>query len=155
MNKKQDVIDKFVIKELSKELKNWFIIQDKNDYLLFNQFKIVNRNSHYEVLHLNNSLTERFYNLKNAVTWCICEKLKKYDDSETIRNLDRKIENYKTSESIHKKLLIKTKEKSQKEIYYIKFVEDVKQKTLAQKEMENYINISRYWLNKKLNELTQ
>lgn len=152
---KQDVIDNFVIKELNKELKNWFIIQENNGYLLFNQFKIVPKHSQYKVIHLNNSIVENFYNLKNAVTWCICEKLKKYDDSEAIKNLDRKIENFKTSEIIHKKLLYKTNEKTQREIYYIKFIEDVKQKTLAQKEMENYINISRYWLNKKLNELTQ
>jgi len=152
---KQDVIDNFIIKELSKELKNWFIIQENVGYLLFNQFKIIQKNSHYEVIHLNNSLVEKFYNLKNAVTWCICEKLKKYDDSEAIKNLDRKIENYKTNELIHKRLYYKATEKNQREIYYIKFIEDVKQKTLAQKEMETYINISRYWLNKKLNELTQ
>ena len=152
---KQDVIDNFVIKELNKELKNWFIIQENNGYLLFNQFKIISKNSYFKVIHLNNSLVEKFYNLKNAVTWCICEKLKKYDDSEAIKNLDRKIENYKTSEVIHKRLYYKAYEKNQRDIYYIKFIEDVKQKTLAQKEMENYINISRYWLNKKLNELTQ
>lgn len=154
--KKEILIENFVVKELNQKVKNWFIIQNtENEYLLFNEFKIVKTNVNFEVHHTKNSLCFTFFSLKNAVTYCICEKFKKYYDSECVKNLDRRLENYSFSQELHKRLFDKCKEGERKLVYLHKFQEDIAQKKKAAEEMNYFISLSRQWLNEKLNSIVK
>lgn len=149
---KQNLLEKFIIKELDK-VKDLFIIQlSENSYMLFNKFIITKEKRQYAIKNLANSQVVKFYQLKHATTWCIFENFKLYNEALDIENLDRKIENYIASMEYHKKLSKKTKDQQQKILYLIKLNEDIFLKKACVDEMEKHINISKYWLNKRYKE---
>jgi hypothetical protein len=149
---KQNLLEKFVIKELDK-VKDLFIIQlSENSYMLFNKFIITKEKRLYVIKNLGNSHIVKFYQLKHATTWCIFENFKLYNEALDIENLDRKIENHTASMEYHKKLSQKTKDPQQKILYLIKLNEDIFLKKACVEEMEKHINISKYWLNKRYKE---
>lgn len=153
MNKDQLISD-FVSKQLNHNLKKWFIMQlTDTEYCLFNEYHILKEGDRFKVIHLNNSIVREFYSLKHAVTYCICEKLKKYYDSERIINLDRRIQHCMSNELLHKKLLVSTKDNMKKDLYLTKYNEDLYQKKLAQERMNYYAVMSKRWLNEKLDSL--
>ena len=154
--KKQQIIDNFIVKEFNKNLKNWFILQnDDGTYLLFNKFHIVNENKKFLVYQLTNSVIETFNDVKNAVTWCIFEKLGKYYEAEEVKNLDRKLETICVNQIRHNYLIRNTKEKQQRILYFTKLTEELAKKKVTEEQLDFYINTSRYWLDKRLKELTQ
>lgn len=150
---KQNILENFILKQINK-VRDLFIIQlDNNKHMLFDKFIVTKKaKTNYTVNYLYNNSAANFHNLKHAVTYCIYEKVGKYNEANVIVELDRKIENCLSNIEYYKRLCKTTSDRDQKLLYLTKLNEYIFRKKACEDEIEKHINISRYWLNKKYEE---
>lgn len=146
----EEKIYKFLSKELTKDLRDFTILQEQtNSYLLFNTYKVYKRNVTWCIQHTRTDDIVIFNHLRSAMTYCIFENSQKYQDSIYVKNLDRIISDNEFSLDLYKNLAKKTDDVDQKTLYYTKLAEHTIKKKKAVEELDKLINISRTLMNKK------
>ncbi len=138
-------LEKFFNRELTSALKDVMIINDGgNNYELFGKYYVSPTPSGYFKVTLKTTHDEyEFANVRNAVTWCIFDNVKKYSDANRIKDLDLKLCSMEVDLAIHKKMVKNTKDTNNKWIYIIKLQEDTLKKKMMLNEMSSYINTSK------------
>ena len=140
---------------LKKKINKLFIVrEDDGSYNLFGKFTIVPVNNLYKVLNLNEEKTYMFSSLKNAVTYCVFEKNNKKKETNRIIDLDESIGSLEMQILQYIRLLKKAND-SNKEIYSAKITECKHKRALAIKELERYINDSKYYQTREFKENQQ
>ena len=141
MNKNIETkVTNFFIREMNSVTGDLSIFKNEDgNYELFNRYKITRIDSNlFEVIGLYGDSKSIFSNLKNAVTWCIYEKRKKWQISSRVAELDAKISGLEVSMSIIKRLIAKETNLDAKFLHMIKFNEEkLKRKTMLA-ELEGY-----------------
>ena len=119
-------------------------------YQLFNKYHIRKRGDNDIIVSLNNGDDiNSFFNLKNAVCWCVFDKLGKYVSAKRIIDLDRHLTSIEVHISIHSKMFKKSKKTEDKLIYLAKLNEDKHKKRYMSEELSNYIRDSYAWQQKR------
>jgi len=147
----QDRIDLFIHKEYKKDLINCSIIKEGRSILLFNRYKISPTNIGYKVDMLRSSSNITFFDIKNALTYCIFENYQNYSEANHVVNLDRIINNYEFNVKLQQKMINNKISKDQKTIHLSKLLENLSKKKQAKEQMDKLINISRTLLLNKFN----
>lgn len=144
-------IEKFLQKELASGLNDICIIDYGNGtFELFNQYTVKkDALGLYTVNHILIFVEQKFSSLKNAFTWCIFHKNKRFTDSKRIEELDMQLNSIAVRMFQQKKLLGKSKDLEHKLIYTAKLHEEKIKKNRMLKELSQYINISKQWQTKK------
>lgn len=147
----QTKIEKFLQKELNSDLKDICIVEYANGaFELFNEYLIKrDDNGVYQVNLLLLFEKHIFSSLKNAVTWCIFHKYKRYYNTKRIEELDLKLSSINISMTQQKKILSKIKDLDHRLIYIAKLHESRIKRNSMLKELTSYINISKKWQTKK------
>lgn len=115
-------------------------------YNLFNKYYIKKKNENDIVVSLiNGDNINSFYNLKNAVCWCVFDKLGKYGLADRVVNLDLSLSSVEVHIAIHSKLFKKAKKTEDKLIYLAKLNQDKLQKKAMSEELSQYIRDSYTW----------
>lgn len=151
MNKK---VKNFIMHEISTGVGDLlFVKNDDGSVFLLNKYTIKPlKNGYFKLTMTTRDHVYFFSSMKNAVTWCIYDKKMKYAGAARIRELDMLLTSLATSMEIHKKLIFKTEDKQSKLIYTAKLNEEQMKKRTLQKEMDSYVNMSKYWQTKKFIE---
>lgn len=136
--------EKFFERELS-SIKDIVVFADGDGtYELFGKYKIYPvKGGYYKVNIFNTDTIHEFVNVKNAVTWCTFDNVKKYHEANRIKDLDLRLCSMEVDIAIHQKLANKTKDKNNRWIYITKYEEDVLKKKQMLKELNSYINTSK------------
>ena len=143
------------INVLKKKINKLFIVkEDDGTYNLFGKFIILPINDLYKVQNLNEDRTYIFSSLKNAVTYCVFEKNNKKRETCRIIDLDETIGSLEMKILQYTKLLKKADEAGN-EIYSAKITESRYKRALAIRELEGYINDSKYYQSKEFKENQQ
>lgn len=141
---------------LKKKIKELFITREDNgSYSLFGRYNI-NRDhmgSYQVTLHGENYKVE-FSSLKNAVTYCVFNQHNKQKDGQRVLDLDELVSSLDFNIEQTTKMYKKANE-PRKDILGAKLTEAKFKKKLALKEIESYINMSKYWQMKKFEENQQ
>jgi hypothetical protein len=95
-----------------------------------------------------------FGSLKNAVTYCVFDKNNKQKDGQRVFDLDQSVSSLDFSIAQNTKLY-NNADDERKNILSAKIVEAKFKKKQALKEIENYVNLSKYWQIKKFEENQQ
>ena len=66
------------------------IVKVKDDYIVFNRYKISPTDYGYEV-YRNSTLVHEFTNSRNALAWCILEKHARIEDANSLLGQDKRI----------------------------------------------------------------
>jgi hypothetical protein len=140
-------------KELSNKINDLLILRDEDgSYFLFGKYRIIpDKLGNFQVIN-NDEFIHNFANLKNAVTWCVFDKNKKYKDMRRIVELDDMLGGIDVSIAQHKRLADKTISFEDKSIYLAKLYEDKLKKRSWTQEINAYIKISKHWQTKKFDE---
>ena len=117
-------------------------------YEIFNSYLIDKKPEGAIVKLHNGDMVNSFYNLKNAMCWCIFDKRGKYSDANRIIELDLKLSSIEVTMSIHQKLFKKTKDADTKLIYLAKLNEDKYKKRQMADELNKYLIQSDNWQKK-------
>lgn len=131
--------------ELDK-LQDIAIFQNPNGiYEVFNSY-LIDKKPEGAIVKLRNGDTiNSFYNLKNAMCWCIFDKRGKYSSANRIVELDLKLSAIEVSMTMHQKLFKKTKDTDTKLIYLAKLNEDKHIKRQMTDELNTYLAESNNW----------
>lgn len=139
-------------KELSSKIKTLLIVrEDDGSYFLFGKFQIVpdSEGNYHLVDIIDKQKIHTFSSLKNAVTYCVFEKHKKYKELKRIVDLDSTIGSLETMIEQHTRLLQKSADLGYKSIYQAKLYEEKLKKKAMTTEINSYISISKHWQNKE------
>lgn len=138
---------------LKTKIEDLFIVKENDgSYNLFGKYVIFPESSNlYKVSILGEQTSYSFSSLRNAVTWCVFEKNKKYKEIKRIYELDELIGSLEVSIAQNKKLLERAKEMD-KYIFAAKLEEAKYKKRNAIREIEEYATLSRHWQTKKFKE---
>jgi len=142
-------MDKITLKNKIADL---FIVRENDgSYNLFGKYLIKKEVDAFRVFLEENNNPYEFSSLRNAVTWCVFEKNNKLKETKRIHELDELISSLDVLIAQHTKLAEKTKNED-KDIYCAKLIENKYRKKQALSEIEEYVNLSKYWQNKKFAE---
>lgn len=119
-------------------------------YSLFNKYHIKKKNTNDIVVSLNNGDDiNSFFNMKNAVCWCVLDKIGKYNLANRVIQLDMSLSSVEVHISIHYNMFKKSKKTEDKLIYLAKLNEDRFQKKVMTQELQKYITHSYVWQQKR------
>jgi len=141
---------------LKKKIKELFITKEDNgSYSLFGKYTITkDNNGLYFVTLYGEHYKISFSSLKNAVTYCVFNQHNKQKDGQRVLDLDELVSSLNFNIAQTTKMYNKA-DKDRKQILGAKIVEAKFKKKQALREMENYINLSKYWQIKKFEENQQ
>ena len=133
------------------KLQDVVIFQDiDGTYNLFNKYHIRKKDVNNIVVSLNNGDdVNSFFSMKNAVCWCVFDKIGKYQLANRVIDLDMHLSSVEVHISIHSKLFKKAKKTEDKLIYLAKLNEDKFQKKAMSEELNQYIANSYAWQQKR------
>ena len=114
-------------------------------YEIFNSYFIDKKPEGAIVKLHNGDLINSFYNLKNAMCWCIFDKRGRYTSAKRIIELDLKLSSIEVTMTIHQKLFKKTKDTEKRLLYSTKLIEDKIKKQVIMSEMSTYIGRCKTW----------
>ena len=126
------------------KLQDVVIFQDiDGTYNLFNKYHIRVKDKNDIVVSLNNGDdVYSFFNLKNAVCWCVLDKLGKYGLANRVIDLDMNLSSVEVHIAIHSNLFKKAKKTEDKLIYLAKLNQDRLQKKAMSEELGQYLRDS-------------
>ena len=133
------------------KLQDVVIFQDTDGtYSLFNKYHIKKKDVNNITVSLNNGDdVNSFFSMKNAVCWCVLDKIGKYQLANRVIDLDMYLSSVEVHMSIHSKLFKKAKKTEDKLIYLAKLNEDKFQKKAMSDELNQYIANSYAWQQKR------
>ena len=133
------------------KLQDVVIFQDTDGtYSLFNKYHIKKKDVNNITVSLNNGDdVNSFFSMKNAVCWCVLDKIGKYQLANRVIDLDMYLGSVEVHISIHSKLFKKAKKTEDKLIYLAKLNEDKFQKKSMSDELNKYIANSYAWQQKR------
>lgn len=148
-----DIEKKFkrvISKQEMERLKDIAIFQNPNGiYEVFNSY-LIDKKPEGAIVKLHNGDTiNSFYNLKNAMCWCIFDKRGRYNSANRIVELDLKLSAIDVSMTLHQRLFKKSKDTDTKLIYLAKLNEDKHKKRQMTDELNAYLAESDYWQQSK------
>lgn len=150
-----DKIEKFFNKELNNSVnKDVLIIKgDDGTYQLFGKYFIsINARGHYQITTFSGDRPLIFSSLKNAVTWCVFDNNKKFNDIRRIEELDMQMSSIDVAMGMLKKRLSRSTNLDDKFIYLAKLHEIKLKRQHMQKQINSYVETSKYWQSKKFAE---
>ena len=151
VNKIDRKLDKMISNSEFAKLQDVVIFKDTDGtFNLFNKYHIKKKDATDIVVSLNNGDdVNSFFNMKNAVCWCVLDKIGKYQLADRVINLDMHLSSLEVHISIHSKLFKKAKKTEDKLIYLAKLNQDKLQKTAMSEELSKYIQDSYNWQQKR------
>lgn len=151
VNKIDRKLDKMISNSEFAKLQDVVIFKDTDGtFNLFNKYHIKKKDVNDIVVSLNNGDdVNSFFNMKNAVCWCVLDKIGKYHLADRVINLDMHLSSLEVHISIHSKLFKKAKKTEDKLIYLAKLNQDKLQKSAMSEELSKYIQDSYNWQQKR------
>ena len=156
VNKIDRKLDKMIKTSEFAKLQDVVIFQDTNGtYSLFNKYHIKKKDTNDVVVSLNNGDdVNSFCNMKNAVCWCVLDKIGKYNLADRVIDLDMHLSSVEVHISIHSKLFKKAKKTEDKLIYLAKLNQDKLQQKAMSEELSKNIQDSYIWQQKRFSSKT-
>jgi hypothetical protein len=156
VNKIDRKLDKMISNSEFAKLQDVVIFKDTNGtYNLFNKYHIKKKDTNDVVVSLNNGDdVNSFCNMKNAVCWCVLDKIGKYQLANRVIDLDMHLSSVEVHISIHSKLFKKAKKTEDKLIYLAKLNQDKLQQKAMSEELSKYIQDSYVWQQKRFSSKT-
>lgn len=147
IKKVEKKLDNIIATSEFNKLLDVVIFQDiDGSYSLFNKYKIKKISSaNVEVSLIKGDTINSFLNIKNAVCWCVFDKLGKYSLANRIIDLDMILSSVDVHIAIHSNLFKKAKKTEDKLIYLAKLNQDKLQKKAMSEELNNHILNSYNW----------
>jgi hypothetical protein len=144
-------IEDFLIKNLENErLANLSIFElEKDNYIIFGKYNLILENSKFI---LKSTIFDRhiiFYDIRNAVAWCIFNNSNKYIYCKDIEDLDAKLEHINTELTLYNKFNTKKMTIDQLHVYETKITELLYKKKVITKNLQKLINTSKSWQKKR------
>ena len=151
VNKIDRKLDKMISNSEFAKLQDVVIFKDTDGiYNLFNKYHIKKKDTNDIVVSLNNGDdVNSFFSMKNAVCWCVMDKIGKYQLADRVIDLDMHLSSVEVHISIHSKMFKKAKKTEDKLIYLAKLNEDKFQKKAMSDELNQYIANSYAWQQKR------
>ena len=151
VNKIDRKLDKMISNSEFAKLQDVVIFKDTDGtFNLFNKYHIRKKDATDIVVSLNNGDdVNSFFNMKNAVCWCVLDKIGKYQLADRVIDLDMHLSSVEVHISIHSRLFKKAKKTEDKLIYLAKLNQDKLQKTAMSEELSKYIQDSYNWQQKR------
>jgi hypothetical protein len=142
-----------IYKDLANKIRDLLIIrEDDGSYNLFGKYKVTESNAGYNIIVDNEPVNYSFSSLKTAVTWCVFDKNKKYKEVKRLIELDLALGGIDVAIAQHKRLLTKSHDLIDKQIFMAKLVEEKRKKQELSQEIQGYITTSKYMQSKKFAE---
>lgn len=147
IKKVEKKLDNLILTNEFSKLQDIVIFQDTDgSYNLFNKYRVKKiGSSNIEVSLIKGDIINSFFSIKNAVCWCVFDKLGKYSLANRVVDLDISLSSVDVHISIHTNLFKKSKKTEDKLIYLAKLNEDKLQKKAMTEELNGYIQNSYNW----------
>jgi hypothetical protein len=121
-------------------LKEHIIVENKNEYMLFNQYYIRKYDDYCELTNQLSDAEYVFSHLKYAVTWATLDKNNKVSQSKRVLFLDSILTGIEVNIKIHTKLFKKSTNEDAKTLYHSKYIEDIVKKKKVTAELDQFMN---------------
>lgn len=136
--------------DMTTELQDIMMLKISEDnYELFDRYSVKRINGTWTATKRNVDSVNQFYNLRNAVTWCIYDYRNKIIDAKQIRELDRKLSSSVSEAQLHQRLLKTVKTHESADLYSAKLNEETLMQLHVSKRIQQYIEDAQRWQKKK------
>lgn len=143
-------VEKFFNKEYYSKYKDILIFQNDNgSYELFDKYNIAKTENGFIITSKYFSDDKLFFNLKNAVTWCVFDNKNKFHQTKRIEYLDKMLAGVEVNILVHKNLINKSTDIDYKLIYASKLSQEQVRKKEMLEEMDYFIKQSKNWQTRK------
>lgn len=144
-------LDNIIATSEFSKLQDVIIFQDTDGtYNLFNKYMLKKTSSTDVLVSLiKGDNINSFFSVKNAVCWCVLDKLGKYSLANRVIDLDMSLSSVEVHIAIHSNLFKKAKKTEDKLIYLAKLNQDRLQKKAMTEELNQYIQNSYVWQQKR------
>ncbi len=147
IKKVEKKLDNLILTNEFSKLQDVVIFQDVDGtYKLFNKYSLKKSSTSDVVVSLiKGDDINSFFSIKNAVCWCVLDKLGKYNLANRVIDLDMSLSSVEVHISIHLNLFKKAKKTDDKLIFLAKLNEDKFRRSSMYQELESYVGQSDYW----------
>lgn len=150
MNQDQKIAT-FLIKHFddNTQLSNLSILKiDKGEFLVFGKYHILETKNSYKLKPESINKTLEFYDIKNAITWCIFHSKTRIKECLDIERLDHKLESVDVEISLYNAKNNKSTSQEHRFIQEAKLSELLYKKKVITKNLQKLINTSKSWQKK-------
>jgi hypothetical protein len=122
-----------------------------NHYVFFGKYSVIEHENKYTLSSLVINKIVDFYDIKNALSWCVFYGKNKYKECKDIERLDSNIESVNTEIALYTKLIESKAKLSQDQtfIYEAKLTELFFKRKVISKNLNKLINTSKNWQKKQ------
>lgn len=119
------------------------IIKDGDQYIVFKDYIIKENNNVYD-LYKKHEYVDTVSTTAVALSWCLYDKYKKWNQAREILKSDRRIAKYMFEIENRKKLLEKTKDAETKVLHKIRMYEDIERLKEEKLNIKKCVNLTKY-----------
>jgi len=122
-----------------------------NHYVFFGKYSVVEHENTYTLSSLVINKIVDFYDIKNALTWCVFYEKNKYKECKDIERLDSNVESVNTEIALYTKLNKSKTRLTQDQIFIheAKLTELFFKRRVISKNLNKLINTSKNWQKKQ------
>ena len=145
INRAVDRLMYLVAPDLPALEKNSIVPNEDGSYDVFGQFTIRARDAHTFTVEKYNNFCGEFTSIKSALSWCIAEKYKQYNLSNSILTLETKRLVCLADLDVRSNLVNKFKNSEHRTIVELKLRTRKDRLKLLDNELSKCINLAKYW----------
>ena len=117
---------------------------DKGSVILWNRYEVIKTENHAVVFRNSDDALFKFSKIKNAMAFCVFDRMSKHYEAQEIYNLDNKISSMITHQQIHNRG-VKQKDEIGRTIQAAKLNEAKMRYLELSYNLDKYIKLANYW----------
>lgn len=136
-------------KQSMAEIAKNIIVKRKNDYVVFDRFRIVKDEDRFKVLEYGHELNT-FLSSRNALSFCIFRKRGDIDKADFLARLDSKLQQKLFNIEVSRNILINSKDMGKKYTALARVDLDIEESKSAKRQISECVELAKYFQEKGL-----
>lgn len=124
------------------------IVKVKDDFVVFNRYKISPVDDGYFRLYRHGTLVHDFTNSRNALAYCILENHARIEEAQHLLNSDKRIQRLEVNIDRQSHIIQTTKDADRRELMAMRLTEDVAQRGQVKIKLKGTIELAKYYQQK-------
>lgn len=130
------------------------IVKVKDDYIVFNRYKISPTDHGYYEVYRNDTLVHEFTNSRNALAWCILEKHARIEDANSLLVQDKKIGWLELDIDRQTQIMNTTQDNDRRALMATKVTNNIHVRGDVKIKLQEQIELAKYYQQKGFNNET-
>lgn len=124
------------------------IVKVKDDFVVFNRYKISPTQDGYYSLYRNDTLVHEFTNSRNALAFCILENRARIEEARQLVSQDKRIQRLEVDIDRQSRIIETTKDADRRELMAMRLTQNVAERGQVKIMLQSTIELAKYYQQK-------